>query len=344
MSTDNTDAADLAAQPFGGTIHEDVLNQIFDISRIPLPWVDRIGSESSRNQFKSWLVSQLPDPDIDNAVVDGSAAGPPSENLADRVGNRHQILDYVVAVSTRAREVDTIGSSDELARQVMEFNQAIRRDQNAIMLEPQASVVDDGNATPGRLGGFPSWLTTTYLGGVGGASGGFNFGTGLVDAPTPGDARGLTETLVRDAAQSVYDAGGNPSILHSRPAVIRGLSEFMFDNSARIATLQRDKGEMGAAQAQGSVNVFITDFGVTLEFVSDRLQQTYTNVVELSNVFVYDPEFVSSSYIHQARVDTIGKPGLSDIRQLSMDVTLVVQNEAAHGVIADVDETIAVIQ
>ena len=346
MATDNTDAADLANQAFGGIIAEDVLRAVFDISRIPLPFSDRIGAESSRNQFKSWLTSKLPDPNIDNAVVDGSDASAPAENLADRVGNRHQIMEYTVAVSTRAREVDTIGYSDELARQIMEYNQAVRRDANAIYLQPQASVVDDGAAVPGRLGGFPSWLTTTYLAGVAGASGGFNFGTGLVEAPTPGEARGLTLTLVKNAAQQVWEAGGNPSILHGISAQIRGLSSFMFDESAQIATLQRDKGESGAAQAQSSVNVLITDFGVTLEFVADRLQQTYDSAdvgpEQVNNLFVYDPEFVSASHIHDVRVDPLGKPGLSDKRQLSLDTTLVVHNEAAHGVVADLDATVAV--
>lgn len=345
MASDNTDAADLEAQDFSGIINEDVMQAVFDVSRIPLPFLDRIGSEASRNQFKTWLISTLPAPDVTNAVVDGSDATTPVQNLPDRVGNRHQILEYTIAVSTRARNVDTIATADELARQLMEFNQAIRRDLNAIMLEPQASVVDDGAAVAGKLGGFPSWLTTSTFRGALGADGGFDLLTGLVDAPTAGTARGLTETLVKDAANAAYVAGGNPSILHSRAGVIRGLSDFMFDASARIATLRKEAAGVEAATAIGSVNVMLTDHGITLEFVSDRLQQTTTSgLVEVSDVFLYDPEFVGQSYIHNVRVDPLGKPGLSDKRQLSLDGTLIVHNEAAHALIADIDETVAVIQ
>jgi len=345
MTTSNTDAADLASQAFGGIIAEDVLNDVFDISRIPLPFLDRISSQRSTNQYKSWLKSKLPQPNVDNAVVDGSDASAPVQNLATRQGNRHQIMEYTIAVSQRARDVDTIGYADELARQIMEYNQAIRRDLNATLLQPQASVEDDGNTTPGRLGGFPSWLTTSTSRGTSGADGGFNYTTGVVDAPTPGDKRGLTETLVRDIADSVYKQGGNPTIMHSGPDVIRGFSLYLFDESARIATLRRDANEMAPAQAIGSVNVFLTDHGVTLEMVSDRLQQPYTanDTGDVFNVFIYDPEYVSVSYLHSPMVMPIGKPGLSDIRQISLDATLVVQNEEAHGLIADIDPTIPVV-
>jgi hypothetical protein len=343
MTTDNLDAQDLGAEAFGGIIHEDVMDQVFDVSRIPLPLTDRIGTESSTNQFKTWPISTLPAPDITNAVVDGSAKSTAVSNIPARVGNRHQILEYTISVSTRARNVNTIGAADELARQVMEFNQAIRRDFEAIMLEGQASVVDNGDDTPGRLGGLSSWLTTNTQRGALGADGGFDLLTGLVDAPSNGTVRGLTELMIKNAANDVFVAGnGNPSILMSVPDLIRGLSTFMFTASARIATLQRDVEGVAEAQAIGSVNVFLTDHGVTLEMISNRLQQTY-NLATAANMYLIDPGFIAKSYIHGPRVDPLGKVGLSDERQLSLDGTLVVHNEAAHAVIADLEPATTVV-
>jgi len=347
MADENLDAANLAAQPFGGLINESVLAQIIDISNIPLPFTDRIGSQSSGNQFREWTVDALQDVDVLNFSIDGAEATGDDTNLGDRVGNRHQILTKQIAVSTRARSVDSIGFSDTLSYQVMMRTREIRRDLEAISLENQASVIDDGSTVAGRLGGLGSWLETNTFRGVGGADGGFNLGTGLTVEPTPGEARGLTETLVRDLAEAIWLQGGNPTVLMSVPGVIRGLSSFMFEESARIATLRREAGPaVSAAEAVGSVNIFLTDFDVQLSMVANRLQQVYDSgdvgPVDVANVYGLDMELLAHSWLHQWRADPLGKPGLSDRRQISGDVTLMVLNETGLGTIADVDPTVPV--
>lgn len=346
MSTENLDSADLKAVDFGGLINEDVMQQIWDISNIPLPFSDRVASDTTGNSYAEWTQDRLQDVDIDNAVVDGSDITQDDTNTGARVGNRCQISVKRIAVSTRADSSDTIGGAGGESYQVMMRQRELRRDREAISLLNQASVADDGNATPGRLGGFPSWLTTNTSRGVGGLDGGFSAGT--VAAATPGEARGLTETLVRDIAQSVWEQGGNPNLLMSVPSVIRGLSEYMFTSSARIATLQRNEQGMGAATAVGTVNVFLTDFDVTLEMVANRLQQTYDSgdltPVPVADVFVMDLELVRNSFLHGYRVEPQAKTGLSEKRQMIVDGTLKMLNEEAQGVIADVDPTVAVTQ
>ncbi len=344
MSLVNLDAADLAAVDFQGLINEDVMNAIWDISNVPLPFTDSIGSDGTHNDFAEWTKDKLQDVDITNATVDGADAGTDDSNTGERVGNRHQFPDKVVRVSTKARSSGTIGFSDTLAYQVMMRQREIRRDVEAIVLENQASVADDGDAQPGLLGGFPSWLVTNTSRGAGGADGGFNAGT--VDAPTPGAARALTETLVRDIAQSVWEQGGDPSRLMSVPGVIRELSSFMFTSSARIATLQRDtQSSTSAAMAMGSVNVFLTDFNVTLEFMPNRLQQTHVDAVatQVADVFIYDTSMVMLGFMRGYQVDDLGRTGTADNRQMTAIVTLKVLNEAAHGVVADIDPTLAVV-
>ena len=348
MSADNLDAVDLAAVLRGGIINEDVLQAITDVSNIPLPFSDRVGTMSSRNQFREWTQDRLQDVDLDNAALDGSDFVKTDENTGTRVGNRHQILTKDIAVSTRARSVDTVGFSDTLAYQIMMRTREARRDLEAISLENQASVADDGGATPGRLGALGSWLETNTERGVGGADGGFNTGTGFTVEPTEGEARGLTETLVRDVSQAVWESGGNTDTIMSTPGMIRGLSEFLFDESARIATLRREAGPgVEAATAIGSVNLFLTDFGQALEMVPNRLQQTYDSAdvgpIQVVNMFFIDWELLAHSWLHSWRADPIGKPGLSDKRQISGDVTLVVLNEEGLGVIADLDPTVAVV-
>jgi len=346
MTTANTDDFDLRSQEFNGLVNESVMQAVWDISKISLEFLDRIGSDRVGNHFAEWTIDALSDPDILNANVDGADAGTDDSVLGTRVGNFTQLLNKVVRVSMRARAVDTIGFADTLAYQVMRRQQEIRRDLNATMLENQASNADDGDAVPGRLGGLPSWLTTNTSRGVGGADGGFS--AGIVSAATAGDARGLTETLFRDLAQSIYEQGGNPSVAHSTPSMIRNFSNYGFEETARIARLQRNEQGQGAATAVASIGVWLTDFNVTLELVSDRLQQVHDSgdiiPVDVVDMFMYEPEFLMEGTLQGVQVVELATTGTAQNREMINDTTLKVLNEAAHGVIADLDPTIAVVQ
>jgi len=344
MSSANLDSADLKGVAFGGLINEDVMQKIWDISQIPLPFTDSIGSGSAKQEYKEWTRDELAAPDLTNAVIDGSDATGNDTATGDRVGNHHQISQKVVRVSTRAQESDTIGRANELAYQVMRRQQELKRDVEAIALSNQASLADTGSAA-GTTGGFPAWIeTTAYHGAVTGADGGFNTSTGVVDARTVGNHRGLTEELVRDVVEGVYQEGGDPTKLMSTPSVIRKFSEYMFTSSARVGTLMSDQGKSTEkATALGAVNVFVTDFG-TLTMVPNRLQQTYTSndATTVADVFIYDPEYVSLCYLHGYRTEPLAKTGLADNRMMNVDWALVVNTEKAHGLIGDVNPATAV--
>jgi hypothetical protein len=339
--TPNLNAADLSGVAYRGLINEDVMQQIWDISRIPLPFTDLIGTETAKNPYKEWTTDELAAPNIANAAIDGSDASGNDAAVGARVGNHCQISRKVVRVSTRAQESDTIGRSNELIYQVMRRQQELKRDVEAIMLTRQASVADNGDTVAGKSAGLCAWLTTNDYRGSGGSAAGFSGGT--VAAPVAGTARALSETLVRDCVQSVYQQGGDPSKMVSVPSVIRKFSEYLFTSSARIATLMADQGKSGApATALGTVNVFVTDFG-TLEFVPNRLQQLNDLATDTADVYVIDPQYLSIAYLHGYRTEPLAKTGLADNRQMAVDWTLVVHTEKAHGVIADIDPTLAVV-
>lgn len=340
MSTANLDSADLKGIPFGGLIREDVMDKIWDISRIPLPFTDMVGKSSAKQEYKEWTTDELAAPDVTNAVVDGSDASGNNTKLGQRVGNHHQISDKVVRVSYRADASDTIGRTKELSFQLMRRQQELRRDVEAIALLNQASVADNGDAIAGKAGGLPSWLETNT---VNGTAGGFNNSTGLTEAYTyDAAAVGLTEKNVRDVVESIYQEGGDPTKLMTVPKIVRLFSEYLFTSSARVASLMSDQGKSREkATALGSVNVFVTDFG-TLTMVPNRLQQTYSATTTAADVFILDPEYLSLCYLKGYRTDTLAKTGLAENRQMSVDWSLIVNTEKAHGIIANVDTSTAV--
>lgn len=345
MSSANIDSANLKGLAYGGVVREDVMNKIWDISKIPLPFTDMIGSESSKQEYKEWVTDELAAPDTTNARIDGDDAGTATTASDVRVGNHHQISDKVVKVSHRADASDTIGRAKELAYRLMRNQQELKRDVEAIALINQASLADTGSAA-GKVGSLMAWLETNVeLPAAGSpAVGGFNTSTGIVDAYTVGVVEALTEEKVRDCVENIYNEGGDPTKLMTIPGLCRKFSEYLFTSSARVATLTSETGQ-GAekATAKGAVNVFVTDFG-TLTMVPNRLQQTYTADASATAaaVFILDPEYLALSYLQGYRTDELGKTGTANNRQISVDWTLVVNNEKAHGMITDINPTAAV--
>jgi hypothetical protein len=154
MSTSNLDAVDLAAVPVDGQIHEELMDAIYDVSPVDRPFCDATGSTSSGNTLKEWVREELEAADPDNARVDGSSsAGINDTQTGERIANYHQIMSKTVRVSDRGRESDTVGSSDELIRQLMKRQKALRRDEEAALVSKNVAVAGDGNTVAGKLAG-----------------------------------------------------------------------------------------------------------------------------------------------------------------------------------------------
>lgn len=341
----NVDAFNLKSIETGGVIHEDVMDKIFDISRIPLPFTDMVGSTRHKNERFDWVLDELNPPMLNNQRVDGQDAGDLVSITGGRVGNHSQISDKVIAVSYRADASDTIGRAKELAYRLTRANQEIRRDVEAAALYNQASVAGT-DAVAGVTGGLPTWIETSVFNADGseGTAGGYNYTTGLTEEATAGAAAPVSFKCIKDAIQSVYEEGGEVSVLMSTPSVITAISTYMFNETARIATLQADQGKStDKAKALASVNVIVSDFG-TVKLVPNRLQPGNGAVGDdglvtstSDNIFLLDPEYVSLSYLEGYRTDTLAKTGLAEKRQISVDWGLRVHTEKAHAMITGVD-------
>jgi hypothetical protein len=338
----NVDAFNLKSIETGGVINEDVMQKIFDISKIPLPFTDLVGSTRHKNERFDWVLDELNAPDLTNQRVDGQDAGDLVAITGGRVGNHSQIVDKVIAVSYRADASDTIGRAKELAYRLTRANQEIRRDVEAIALFNQASVPGT-DAVAGVTGGLPTWIETSVRNADGtdgtATAGGYNYSTGLTEECTPGMAAALSFQGIKDCMMDVYMEGGEPSVFMSTPAVISKLSTYLFDNEARVANLVSDQGAPATkkATALSSVNVIVTDFG-TLKLVPNRLMPDSVGDGTGSHfAFLLDPEYVSLSYLEGYRTDTLAKTGLAEKRQISADWGLRVHTERAHGMIVGID-------
>ncbi|RLA39266.1 MAG: hypothetical protein DRR06_19420 [Gammaproteobacteria bacterium] len=348
MSADNLDGYDLKTALVDGLIHEDVMNTIIDLTQdIPTPLTDMIGSGTHGNEYTSWVEDALAAPNPLNAAIDGSVSTDNNAANGTRQGNHSQISTKRIAVSTRANESNTIGYAEEVTNQVSRRSQEIKRDTEAAMLANNASVAGT-DAVAGVSGSLQSWLESNSNYASDGTAGAFDIGatgTTVTTAAVNGTPEALTETKIRDVAQSVYENGGDPTTLMMVPTVCRKLSEYMFTSSARIATLTSETTQSEtAATAKGSVNVMVTDFNVILTFVGNRLQPNYDWATTDANsaAFLIDPSKLELSYLNGFRAEKEGKKGLSEEWLINGDWTLKVLNERAHGVVGSISNAATV--
>jgi hypothetical protein len=351
---DYLDVADLKNIAAGGIIREDVLDQIFDISDIPTPFLDMIGSTGYDNPYHEWTEDKLAAPNTANKKVSGSDVTSADNNAGSpngkRVGNHAQISIKTVQITDRSGAIAAIGRSDEMGFQTARRLQELRRDVEAIALTGQASVQDDNNATAGQSAGAAAWITTNKDLGAGGAVPGFQTGTKLVTAQTPGEGRGLTWTMISTQIENVYTLGGNPSVLMSVPGATKRLGQYLFTTPYAAAPTANINGSgMAVAQvSQGYIDTFKTDFGTLMQIVPNRLQQLYADAAggvaqNVANVFGFDPQYWALSTLYGWKVDPLGKQGLNIRKLLSVDWTLEARLERANFLIADINPTTTVV-
>lgn len=346
MSTANLDAYNLAsALAAPGLIREDVMDTVYNLDEgIPTAFTDMVGADSFSNVYSEWTEDDLTAVDTSNAAVDGADASGNDTSVGTRVGNYAQLSDKVVRISHTAEAVDSIGSVGRMAYQTARRLMDLRRDVEAISCGRQASV-QPTDSVAGNTAGLGAWIATNTDFGVGGSAGGFDSATKLVDAPTNGTIRALTWANVRSRLEEVYTAGGYPSVLMSVPAVIKAINTFLFSSSGdpyRATPTANVQGTTPATQsAQGWMTVVLSDFGISLSLVDNRLQQTY-NSSTAADVFMLDPAYLGLSYLEGYRNDVLGKTGHSNMRLLSTQWMTKCYREDAHAMIADIDHTAAV--
>jgi hypothetical protein len=341
-----TVAYTLGTVAYKGIINEDVMQQIWNIDPVDLPYMDMAGTgDAATNPYHEWVKESLAAPSVPTPVLDGADAPAVGTFTESRIGNHCEINTKKVEVSDRAREVDTIGYSDRLIHEVMIRQKEMKRQMETGMLTNKASVAMT-DSVPGQYAGAGAMFTTA-ANIINGTTGGFS--SGIFAAATPGAARAMTETDVRTGMAAAYKAGGNPTLMMSVPEMIQKFSEYLFTASARIATVMSEatvkngKYDKQGINAIGAVNTFVTDFG-TLELVPNRTQLNYTvsATTTCCNVYLFDPRYWEVSYLQGIRTVEVARTGLSAKRMLSVDYTHCALQEKSSAVMMGMNYALAV--
>ena len=298
---------------------EDLTDIIYDISPTETPFMSSIGKTKATAVYHEWQTDSLAAATTANAAIEGADA--PSATLSPtvRLGNYTQIIQKTVQVSGTLDTVNKAGRKSEKAYQLAKASSELKRDLETILLANQGRSA--GTSTIARnLGSILSWIKTNSDVG----SGGSDPATIGVSTRTDGTQRTFTETLLRTVVAEVFVSGGSPKILMVGAAGKQKVSTF-----AGIAAQRYMAPGNTPTTIIGAADVYMSDFG-TMSVVPNRFMR-------VRDALVLDPEYAALAYLRPFQTNDLAKTGDSENTQLLAEVTLEVKNEAAHGIIADLN-------
>ncbi len=300
-------------------IREDLVNVIYNVSPEDTPILSAIPRAAAKSTKHEWQLDALATP-ATNAVIEGDEATVDAMTATTRAFNYCQISDKVIAVSGTQSAVDAAGRADEMAYQIAKKSKELKKDMEFDLIEPNVQAA--GSATAAReLGSIPTWIKTN---GDAGTSGSLSTGSGT-DLPGSGTDRDLTEAILKTVIKEVYTSGGDMDMLVCPPSVKQVISGFNA-NTTRF-------GPAGDKTEYAAIDVYSSDFG-DLKIVPNRVMAT----TDAKDVFIIQRDMLATAYLRDFMVQDLSKTGDSDKKQLLVEYTLEVRNEAAHGIILDINQ------
>jgi hypothetical protein len=311
---------------------EELMDKIYMITPQETPFLGLIGRKSISSIHPEWQTDTLATPSTSNNQPEGNDWTFDAVTATSRVGNYAQISDKRIVISATQDIVSKAGRDSELKREIGKKGVELRTDMEVIALSNQASSAGTGNGATNRtLGGLRAWLATNDSIEGGGSSGGFNTSTGIVDAATNGSQRAFTKPILDAVILSTYNAGGTPTTMMMSPYVKTVFSGFMDD--ADTVPLRKEIKGKDQAVIIAAADMYLSDFGL-ISMVPNR-QMARAGATIARNAFLVDPKMVSLGVLRPMSVEKPAKTGDAEKRVLVTEYTLIVNNEAAHGVAAD---------
>lgn len=292
---------------------EDLSNIIYNISPMQTPFMSSIGTRNVKNVVFDWQTESLPTPS-GTGQLEGFELSRAASTATARVSNVCQISYRDATVTGSQDASDAAGKRSEMAHQLAIMAKALKRDMEEALCQKGAKTT--GNATTARqTGGFESWITTNDSRGTNGAS------TGGGAAPTDGTQRALTETLLKDVLELMFASGAEPNLAICGPHNKQVISGFTGRSQARQM--------VDANTVEASVSIYSSDFGELKIVPSNRSRER--------SLLLVDPEFAKVSYLRSFDTIDIATIGDAETKMIVVEYGLEVSNEAAHGVVADLN-------
>jgi hypothetical protein len=315
-------------------LREDLADDIFRVTPSDTPFVSAIGRGTAKGVFHEWQTHALASVDTANAQIEGDEFTYSDPAATVRVGNRTQILRKTYLISNTLEAVDKAGRDSEIAFNRVAKGLELRRDIEAMCIGKNAASVT-GNGTTARVSGsLSSWLTSNDNGtpgaspasrGTSGGAGGFT--SGNTAAATDGTVRAFTQGMLDGVIGRMYDNSGMVDDVIGMAGRVQKTAWTNFDGIAsQIQTNTKDRVIMATA------DVYASQFG-NIKIMPNRYIRQTSSVDR--EVYLVRPAYAKLAVLRPIQEMRPAITGDAEKRVLLTECTLQVDNEAAHGVIAD---------
>jgi hypothetical protein len=305
---------------------EELASVVSRITPEDTPIYSLIEKVSFNTTHPEWLVDDLAAPAA-NIQLEGDEYTFGATTPAVRYGTYTQIMRKEGIISGTQDATDNV-SVEQVRYQKLKKAVELRKDAEFAIVDTNAQVA---GATR-EFGSLNTWLTTNVSRGATGANGGYNTGTGLTAAPTPGTQRAFTKTLLDTVMQQGYTSGANFRHLVVSPYVKSVFVTFMSDTNVAAFRYAASSGKDNSIVA--NADVYDGPFGKVMVHPNRVMAGSATLA---RNAFLIDTEHLSFGWFRKIAEDKeVAKTG--DAKKFVMlgEGALKVHNEKGLGVVADV--------
>ena len=311
------------------TNREDLQNYIYNISPMDCPLIAHLSETDATSTKHEWstdsLAAAASNSQIEGTDYDATTITPPT-----RVLNYCQISAKALSVSGTQRAMDTAGMQDMLDYELVKRGKELKRDVEFNLIGVNQGYNVGAATVPRLLRAWDSWIstnvnmngvTTTVAGATSAATtAGANAANATSGRTDASSIRDLTEAYMKDVLESIFTQGGDPSLLIVGPYNKQVVSGFTGRSQARQ--------NVDAETIQAAADLYISDFG-TIRVVASRFSRE-------RDAHVIDPEYASVAYLRRMQEADLAKTGDSDRKFLTVEYTLAMLNEGAHGSVFDI--------
>jgi len=314
-------------------IREDLSNTIYNIAPTETPVVSSIGKTKATATLHEWQTDTL-GAAANTALVEGADATTFTAVPTVRATNRTQILGKTVNITGTLDSVDTAGRKTETAYQLAKAGQELKRDIEFAILGNIAPVTSATSTAP-LMASIQTWIRTNWT----------SVGTGSPAAPAspPGSAArtatststtaAFTEASLKTAMKAAFNSGGTPTMLVVPPNQKVKVSAFSGIAANRVWTDNAGKSTKAAAIV-GAADVYLSDFGM-LSVIPERFMTSDYSASNGEQALILDPTMLSLATLRPFQSTLLAKTGDAEKHQMLTELTLQVNNEAAHAIVAD---------
>jgi hypothetical protein len=295
-------------------LREDLTDIIYNISPTDTPFMSSIAKTKATAVNHEWQLDSLAAAAADNAKIEGDEVSFSAPSSTTRKGNVTQISTKSVIISGTLEAVNKAGRNSELAYQISKASKELKRDMESSLCDNNAQVAGD-DSTARELSGLGSWLKTNQSAGATGSAP----GTSGTNARTDGTQRAFTEDQLKTVIKSVWDNGGDPSMVMVGSFNKQKLSGFT-GGSTRFDPAENKR-------LVAAVDVYESDFGA-LQVTPNRFQRA-------RDAFVITPDLFAVAFLRDFSLEDLAKTGDAMKQFLLVEYTLESRNEAGSGIVAD---------